>query len=217
MLSFLAERIYFRDLDQMALHQVASVASPQRVGRGQILALEGEPCRAVYLVMSGCIQALKMSPEGREQIIGDIGPGEFLYLVPALDDGPLPVTTRALSDTMLLSFALQDFLALLSRYPSISLAVLQSFARRLRQMAALIEDLSLRSVSQRLAKLLLRWAESPNRRRMTQREMAAQLGTVREVVARTLSQFESEGWIVMQRGRIQVRNLQALRCEAGEM
>lgn len=216
-LHFLAAQIYFRHLDQATLHEVAAMAAPHRVGRGQILALEGEPCRAVYLVMSGCIQSLKVSPEGREQIVGDMGAGELLYLVPALDGGPLPVTTRALSDSTLLSFARRDFLALLARHPPISMAVLQVFAKRLRRLSSLVEELSLYSVSQRLAKLLLRWAQSPNRRRMTQREMAAQLGTVREVVARTLAQFESEGWIVMHRGSIEICDLQALRCAAGEM
>jgi CRP/FNR family transcriptional regulator len=84
----------------------------------------------------------------------------------------------------------------------------------MRRMTSLVEDLSLRSVSERLAKMLLERAQSVHAQRMTQREMAAQLGTVREVVARNLSQFQSKGWIEVHRGSIEIIDLQALRQEA---
>jgi len=69
-------------------------------------------------------------------------------------------------------------------------------------------------VSERLAKLLLAHAASPDERRTTQREMAAQLGTVREVVARTLAQFEMQGWIRLERGSITIVDAEALRQAA---
>lgn len=201
----------FRDLDEAQLEQVALRTAMRPLAAGELLALEGEPCRAVYLVVAGHLQALKMSLEGREQIVGQLLPGELLYVVPALDGGPLPATARAACDSLLLSFSRADFCHVLARYPSVSMHLLVQFARRLRQLSTLVEDLALRTVSQRLARLLVNWAESPNRRRMTQREMAAQLGTVREVVARTLAQFEAEGWIAMHRGTIEVLDLPALR------
>ena len=202
---------YFRKLGETDRREVARLGAPLTLGPGEILALEGDPCTAVYLVLAGRIQALKVSPEGREQIVDQMLPGQLFYLVPALDGQPLPVTTKAAEASSLLLFPRDAFLELLGRHPSVCLAVLAEFARRLRRMSSLVEDLSLRSVRQRLAALLVDWAQASQRRRMTQREMAMQLGTVREVVARMLAQFELEGMIAMHRGRIQVRDLQALR------
>ena len=92
-------------------------------------------------------------------------------------------------------------------------------------LSSLVEDLALRSVPERLARLLLARIESgcqgsaygsraATRRRMTQREMAAQLGTVREVVARNLADLERRGWIQVRRGVIEIVDPDALRAFA---
>jgi CRP-like cAMP-binding protein len=80
----------------------------------------------------------------------------------------------------------------------------------------LVEDLSLRTVGARLAKLLLTQAteEETVPRRMTQQEMAAQLGTVREVVGRTLAELEREGLIRMERHRIVIVDRTGLESKA---
>ena len=74
---------------------------------------------------------------------------------------------------------------------------------RLRHLVGLVEDLSLRQVSARLAKLLLDTA-THGERALTQQEMAAQLGTVREMIGRSLKQLETRGLIKTERGRIVV-------------
>jgi CRP/FNR family cyclic AMP-dependent transcriptional regulator len=211
---FLAKHPHFGSLDAAQLDDVARRASLRRLMRGEVLALEGDPCTAVYLVMEGRIYAFKISPQGREQVVNELQSGQVFYLVPALDNGPLPTTTQAATRATVIVFGREDFADLLHRYPSLSVHLLTAMAERLRRLSTLVEDLSLRSVSQRLARLLVGQVESPGRHRMTQREMAAQLGTVREVVARSLSQFESQGWIRVRRGAIEIIDLEALREES---
>ncbi len=208
---YLAEHAYFRGLSPSDLEHVARLATLRTLARGEILALEGDECRAVYLIVQGRVQALKMSPQGREQIVSEMRPGASFYIVPALDGGPLPATTRAATRATLISFTCQGWRDLLRCYPSVAMQVLVDFARRLRHLTSLVEDLSLRSVPQRLARMLLERAQSTGDRQTTQREMAAQLGTVREVVARTLNQFERQGIIHLRRGVIEIVNLTALR------
>ncbi len=94
--------------------------------------------------------------------------------------------------------------------------VLVMFAQRMRKLTSLAEDLSLRTVPERLAKLLIERAVSSADHRMTQREMAAQLGVVREVVARSLSRFEQQGWIRVRQGVIEILDPEALRQAAPE-
>ena len=211
---YLHKLSYFADLDAAQLDEIARLTVVRRLARGEIVALEGEPCTAAYFVVEGRVRAFKTSPQGREQVVSEIQPGEAFYLVPALDNHPLPVTTEAATRLTLLSLAREDFLRILQFYPPVALATLRDLAQRLRHFSLLIEDLALRSVSERLAKLLLAHATSSDERRMTQREMAAQLGTVREVVARTLAQFEMQGWIRLERGSITIIDAEALRQAA---
>lgn len=205
---------FFDTLEEQELDALTRMGTLHKMDRGQILGLEGEDCMSVYFVMEGRIRAIKMSLGGREQVLGEFEPGEAFYMVPALDGGPLPVTTRTATRATLLRFSRQDFFELVERHPPMAMRVLTTLARRMRRLTSLVEDLSLRSVSERLAKMLLQRAESAHAQRITQREMAAQLGTVREVVARNLSQFQDRGWIELHRGSIEVIDAQALRREA---
>ncbi|NLG28742.1 MAG: Crp/Fnr family transcriptional regulator, partial [Chloroflexi bacterium] len=172
----------------------------------------------VYFVVEGRLRAIKSSLQGREQIITESVAGEPIYLVAALDGRPLPVTTQAATRATLLRLSLADFVALLSAQPEVARRLLTTLARRLRQLTTLVEALSLMSVPQRLARLLVERAEAPDGSRMTQREMAAQLGSVREVVARALGQFAERGWLRLGRGSIEILDLQALRdIASGEL
>ena len=120
---------------------------------------------------------------------------------------------RAATRATLVAFPREAFRRILTQHPPVARPVLRDLAVRLRRCTVLIEDLSLRTVPERLARLLLERArEAPETRRMTQQEMAMQLGTVREVVARSLAQFEAQGWIHMERGTIEILDLGALRA-----
>ena len=107
-------------------------------------------------------------------------------------------------------------LDLLSTYPALAQGVIENLAAHARHLVSLVEDLSLRSVSARLAKLLLTQAvgsgEAP--RHLTQQEMAAQLGTVREMVGRVLRGFEEEGLILFDRHRIIILDQEGLENRA---
>jgi len=107
-------------------------------------------------------------------------------------------------------------LDLLARYPDLAVGIIENLAASARHLLSLVEDLSLRTVSARLAKLLLTEAvggdEAP--RRVTQQEMAAQLGTVREMVGRVLNGFEKEGLIRFDRHRIIILDREGLEEKA---
>ncbi len=210
----LARHPYFRDLDEPALRQLVGQATLRQLARDEILALEGEPCLAIYIIAQGHVRALLSSEQGREQVVQALEVGEAFYTVPALDGGPLPATTQAATRATLVAFTRQAFLDYLRTHPSAAMAVLADMAGRLRQMSSLIGDLSLRTVAERLARLLVERAHDQAGQRVTQREMAARLGTVREVVARTLADFERKGWVRLGRGKIEICDEPALRQAA---
>ncbi|MFB0534787.1 MAG: Crp/Fnr family transcriptional regulator [Anaerolineae bacterium] len=207
---------FFSELGQDELAEVASRVQERTFGRGEVILLEGEAPRAVYFIVRGQVRIYRLSPEGREQVLKRLGPGEAFNLVPVLDGGPNPSSAMAWTDVTVYAVERGHFVQMVREHPALAVAVLTDFAAKLRHMTALVEDLSLRTVGARLAKLLLTQAAEGDAapRRMTQQEMAAQLGTVREVVGRALAELEREGLIRMERHRIVIVDRSGLEAKA---
>jgi CRP/FNR family cyclic AMP-dependent transcriptional regulator len=210
---FLASHPFFRGLDTRSLQEVSASLQPVRFERGALILLEGESGSGVYFVRSGYAKVFRTSEEGRVQTLSMLGPGQQFNEVPALDSGPNPASVEAMTDIEGYFLSRADFLRIVERYPQVSLAILQSLAGRLRQLVDLASDLSLRTVPQRLAKLLLEQAQVAGR--LTQHEMAARLGTVREVVGRALKTLTDEGVIRVDGNRVVILDRESLERRAG--
>jgi CRP-like cAMP-binding protein len=207
---------YFAHLDETASRAVAQGAISRQYGVGEILFLEGDPCAGLYIVEKGRVKLYKVSPQGREQVVKWLGPGEFFNEVAVLDGGPNPVSAMAVLESTLRVIGRDTMLDLLTRHPAIAVGVIENLAARARHLLSLVEDLSLRSVSSRVAKLLVSEAAAGDRarRELTQQQMAAQLGTVREMVSRALHSFEGEGLIRFDRHRIVILDREGLERKA---
>lgn len=207
---------YFSHLGATALRAVAHSAARRTYTKGRVIFLEGDPCAGLCIVEKGRVKLFKLSPQGREQIVKLLGPGEFFNEVAVLDGGPNPVSAMAALDSTLWIVDRRAMVDLMTRFPALAVGVIENLAARARHLLSLVEDLSLRTVSARLAKLLLMQAAEGNQapRQLTQEEMAAQLGTVREMVGRALRSFEDEGLIRFDRHRIVILDREALENEA---
>jgi CRP/FNR family cyclic AMP-dependent transcriptional regulator len=203
-LQFLARHPYFAGLDERARQRVADCIVVRRFARDSMIVMQGDPPAAVYFIAHGQVRISRFSPDGREQALMDLFPGHVFNLVAVIDGRPTPSTAIARTSVILYVLHREDFWHLLRAYPPLAEAVLVDFAARLRRFTALVEDLSLRTVAERLARLLLEMAGEPQgpAPRFTQQELASRLGTVREVVSRTLKRFEEQGLIRVERHRI---------------
>jgi len=182
---------------------------------GQVVILEGEPCQAVYFVVQGVVRSYRLSPEGREHVLAYLGRGEPFNLVPALDGGPSLATVEAVTDTRLYSIPCERFERIMGDHPEVALAVMERLAAEVRRLSDTVEDLALHTVRTRLARFLLARADgSQAPKRWTQEEIAAHIGTVREMVGRTLRTFAAAGLIRRERGRIAVVDREGLEREA---
>lgn len=174
----------------------------------EIVILEGAPCRAVYFVVHGEMRASRVAPDGREQVLTRLGPGETFNTVPALGpEGKNHATVEAQTPSQLIVIAVDDFRQLVQTHADLAFALLQDFATRLDHLTDLVEALSLHTVRVRLARFLLERADEAGTggrslQRWTQDEIAAHLGTVRDVVGRTLRSFVDTGLIRIDRYRI---------------
>lgn len=209
----LSNHPFFRGMDRAALEQIACYFRARTYHRGEIILLEGDCDSGVYFVQRGVVKILRSSEDGRTQTLTLIGPGHSFNEVPAVDGGPNPASAEAMTECTVYSVSRVDFTRLLDQYPQISRAMLVAFAARLRQLVELASDLTLRTVPQRLAKLLLEQAHIAGQ--LTQHEMAERLGTVREVIGRSLRALADEGLLRVEGHRIVITNPEGLRRKAG--
>ena len=193
---------YFKSLGKNELAQLARVLIEHTLDKDAIVFLEGEPCVGLYLVRAGSVKIYKLSSEGREQILSYMRPGGSFNEVAVFDGGPNPANAAAMEPTRVWMLPRQVMLDAIQNHPQVALAVIGNLGMRLRHLVNLVEDLSLRQVSARLAKLLLESATEQAHQRLTQQEMAARLGTVREIIGRSLRQLEARGLIRVERHRV---------------
>lgn len=209
---------YLSGLDPEIYAALARVASRRRLGAGSLLFLEGDPCAGLCIVETGTIKVLRMSKAGREQIIHMIQAGDTFNDVAALDGGPNPATTVATVETVIWCIPREALQRIAGEYPALAWALIASMARRTRHLMGLVEDLSLRSVKGRLAQLLLSQAQANEDgdvpRLLTQEEIASHLGTVREMVGRSLRSLAADGILEFDRHRIVILDADRLADEA---
>jgi len=198
---------YFSGLDAAALRAAAQSAIRRVYDAGQVVILEGEPCTGLYIVESGWLKAVKIGMDGREQVLQTLGPGEVFNAISVFTDVPNQATVTALETSRVRVVQREILLNMIDTQPALARQVVQDLAGRVIHLVRLVEDLSLRSVEARLARLLLEQAEGetiPRQRWATQAEMAARLGTVPDVVSRTLRKLAEMGIIKVERHQIQI-------------
>ena len=214
----------FAGLSDDALARVAREAVHRTFAVGETIIFEGDPCQAAYFIAEGNVRVYRLSPGGREQVLARLGPGQAFNTVPPFESqGVNHATVQALSHVTLYGIAREDFRRLVSECAELALAILHDFADRLDHLTNLVEDLSLRTVRGRLARFLLdRASAEPGggedtvqaTRRWTQEEMAAYLGTVRDMVGRALRAFTDAGLVRIDRQRIVLLDREGLEAEA---
>jgi len=205
----------FALLNSNSLAQVAAVTRARHYERGDLIVREGESGGALHYVYSGLVKVFKLSTGGKEQVLFLAEVGHTFNDVPALDGGPNPASAAAMEPSIVYAIGPTELSTLIVAQPDVAIAVVRTLASKLRHLVALVEDLSLRPVIARVAKILLdqEVASQEGRQiyRLTQQEMAALAGTAREVVGRALKEVEAAGAIKMCQGRVVVVNRDQLR------
>ncbi len=211
-IEFLKSIPYFSGLSPAELDLIGQLMFKKTAERGEVILLEGEPAEALFFVASGAVKVFKTSAEGKEQILNIVRPRESFNDVPIFDDNPNPASAQAMGQVVLYGIKKSELKVTLQNHPQLAWNIIKVLAERVRQLMSLVEDLCVRHVIGRIAKILLEYAgdgTSP-RPRLTQQEMAAMAGTAREVVGRTLKALEEEGAIRLERHRIVVTDKEAL-------
>lgn len=212
-LEYLKNILYFSGVSFAELESISKLVFEKTADRAEMILLEGEPAENLYFVASGVVKVFKTSVEGKEQILSIVRPGESFNDISIFDSKPNPVSAQAMGPVLLYGIKRNEMEAIVQNHPQIALNVIKVLVKRVRHLLSLIEDLSFKHVIGRVAKILIEHigGEMGRGPRLTQQEMAAMAGTVREVVGRSLKELEEAGAIKLDRHRIIITDKAALQ------
>lgn len=194
----------FSSLQPETKRAISRRSFTRKLSPGNTLVLEGLPAEYCYFVLVGEVRVLRMNPEGRVQVLARFRAGDPINLISLLSqDRVNQATIETLSPVTVLVLSAADFDVLINHYPDFAKLLLEHFAKRLSKITDLAADLSLYAVRARLAKFLIELADlEPSPSGWTQDEIAAHIGTVRDVVGRLMRDFEAANLIQRRRGQI---------------
>src|SRR3990172_6634184 len=204
------------------LKSLASHCIIRRLRKDEMLFAEGDACEGLYVVQAGAVKLFKMADTGREQVLVIERAGSTVGELPLFDGGTFPASAAALEDSTLLYLPKRAFLDLCRGNSEVAFAVIRTLAWRFRYMTSLVEELSLKEVSHRLARFLRdralrlgvrtrRGIEFPLEE--TNQEIAAAIGTVRDLVSRNLRRFVDRGIIRLERRKVIVLDMGELEAQ----
>lgn len=203
---------YFRALDENVLETVAREVVARHYKAGEIIFLEGDPEAGLHLVVEGLCKVYRLSEGGREHVLAALGPGDSCNEVPVVDGGPNPANLAALEDSTVWVVSAESLGQLRQQYQALNDMIINNLAMRCRQLVQRVYNLSFLSVTGRLAAFLLEQDEHTelSHHRWTQDEIAAHLGTVREMVGRAFRELQEAKLIAIERHRIEILDREGL-------
>jgi CRP/FNR family transcriptional regulator len=212
----------FAELSDQQLGAIAERATRKRYERYSTVFSEGDACRELLIVEEGSVKLLKSAANGRQQLMGIERTGNTLAEVPVFDGGRYTVTALVVEPTILLRLDAEHFRRVCLQQPDVAVKVIKVLGHRLRRLEQLVEELSFSTVRGRLIAYLLRLAGERGKRdgssvdfelNENNEELAARVGTVRELISRNLGRLHGDGLIAMRRRFVRIPDVQRLEDE----
>lgn len=205
------------DLPSSLVEEMERAASTVRVARGTFYCHVGDACKGVALLERGDIRVFKTGPTGREITLYHVSPGQtcLLTLNGALTGEPYPADALVEEDVEAAVLPVAQFRSWMDRHPSFRLFVFRSMAERIADLMSLVDEVAFGKLNQRLAEFLLAGfspAATPGAvLQVTHDQIAAELGSAREVISRLLKDFERQGALRLGRGKLELQDESRLR------
>ena len=205
----IANVLFFKGLSEEELEEIHRIASERTYHRNQMVFSDGEDGAGFFLVVTGKIKVFKMSPEGKEQILHILGPGEPVGQVAVFAGASFPANAQAINKSRLLFFPRQAFVNLIQARPSLALNMLAILSNRLREFTVQIENISLKEVPARLASYLLYLSDEQQgadclQLNISKAQLASIIGTIPETLSRILSRMSTKNLIGVSGREIQL-------------
>ncbi|NLL46751.1 MAG: Crp/Fnr family transcriptional regulator [Clostridiales bacterium] len=207
----------FGSLNHEEKMEIVEIASSRSFEKGETIYRAGDEGGTLFVLYTGKAKLFRLSASGKEQVLRLVEPGDFIGELSLFSSLPLTDNAQALEATTMCVLQGQRLKELMAKYPSIAFKVLDELSRRLEKAENRIEDISLSSVTKRVAGALLELSEG--RREfllpMTKGDLASQLGMTQETLSRKLAALQEEGLILLKGQRkITIKNKSELEAAA---
>ena len=198
------------------LEAVAAHGSNRTFRANTILINEGDPGASLYIVLEGRLRAYASSADGRDVVLSEHGPGEYVGEL-SLDGSARSASVKTVEATtccVVQGPQLQSFLA---AHPEFALHLSQKLTRMVRRLTEQVKSLALQDVYGRMVRLLMELSEPVGeerivREKLTQQDIADRVGSSREMVNRVMKDLTTGGYVAVRDGRYAVvRKLPAAR------
>jgi len=208
----------FRSLDADAIRRLDTQCGWRQAAPKQWLIEYGDLGTDVYFLTSGSVRALINTSPERDVIFTDVQAGEYFGELAAIDGKPRSTSVLALTQATVACMPASVFNDVLYRHPAVAEQVLQLLVARIRLLSQRVHEFSTLHVKHRIcAELLRRSRANPSNEREavvspppTHAEIAAHVGTRREMVARELKTLERAGLLVRRRGALVLTDVHGL-------
>ena len=223
--ALLARIALFAGLGTEDLAGLARDLRRRRYKKDEVIFFCGDPGASLCIIEAGRVKLTLPAPDGRgEVVLARLSPGEFFGELALLDGQPRSADAVATEAVELLMLGREDFLRYLEAHPRLAIALLEELSRRLRRDAEIIQDAAFLDIPGRLARVLLRLAETEGQpgssgtaisARLTQTDLAGMVGATRESVNKWLGVYERRGLLRRQGGRIDLLRPEELHKQIG--
>jgi CRP-like cAMP-binding protein len=212
----------FGALELAQIKRLAAYATTRKVPRGTTIFVKGDPGTALFAIRAGSVKISVPSLDGREAVFNLLHEGEIFGEIALLDGRSRTADAIAMSDCEFMVIDRRDFLAFVHGDPKVALKLIELLCTRLRFASDHLEELVFLSLPARLARTLLRLAESDGKltagRKLaiTQREISQIVGMTRESINKQLRNWAKSKLVRLERGGIVVLAPEALAAVATE-
>lgn len=210
----------FSDLDEADLGVLAELCKVRAFPKANVIFYEDDPGTSCYVVLSGKVKIVVNADDGREHILGMLGPNDFFGEMSLIDGEPRSASAIAVEDSRLLMVSRDEFVKLLRQNPDLTLKLLVALSQRLRAADRNMESLAFLSAPGRVSRLILELGDRQGRNEgadivvdhtMTRQELASLAGTSRETLTRVIMDYQERGFIELDKNRLVIKNAAKLR------
>jgi len=206
-LRYLSSVEVFRDLSENEVEAIARATTMTTCPPGRLFYAPDEVSEVLFLLKHGRVQLYRLSPEGKKLVVATLGAGAIFGEMALVGQGMHNTFAEAVDECVLCVLSRADVERIILARPQVALRFVEALGRRLTDLEARLEDVAFKSITARLAGLLLRLADEAGGARVegyTHQDLAERLGTYRETTTQTLNEFKQRGLIEIGRKRIDI-------------
>jgi CRP-like cAMP-binding protein len=214
-MDFISRIPIFSSFDLEVIEFLTAKVARKRYHTGEWIAHRGDVWPYLIAIYAGEVTAIKESLEGRSLILETMRPGEVFWGLAFFTEGAqMPAGLKASQETELFLWSRERMMPLLMEHGEVSWALARLVAQRVQRASEIVDELAFQPVMGRLAGLLLDHYDDAVgdfvARDLTLDEMAARIGSTREMVCRMLYRFSESGAILINRTEFKISDSEML-------